>query len=165
MESQAGAARATNLEADLHAAASALITVLERIEPERWIHVPGPSVWSVGKDAAHVAEAAGYHQWIVRLTIGQKVSGRRPAIERQELTTNMTREQAVDLIRQRTDEGAALISTLSDEQLAMPTRPPRARGQVLADTIQLVLIGHYDGHRRDIERKLRDGGPASAEQD
>ena len=161
MESETSVARATKLEADLHAAASALISVVERIEPERWTHVPSPSVWSVGKDAAHVAEAAVYHQWIVRLTIGQKVSGRRPVIERQELTTIMTREQAVDLIRQRTDEGAALISSLSDEQLAMPTRPPRARGQLLADTIQLVLIGHYDAHRRDIERKLRDGGLAS----
>jgi hypothetical protein len=73
----------------------------------------------------------------------------------------MTTEQAVALIRQRTNEGAALISTLSEEQLAMPTRPPRARAQVLADTIQLVLIRHYDTHRRDIELKLRDGRPAS----
>jgi uncharacterized damage-inducible protein DinB len=160
MESQSCASRATTLEADLLAAASALISVLERIEPERWAHVPGPSVWSVGKDAAHVAEAAVYHQWIIRLTIGQKVSGRRPAIERQELTTTMTRKQAVDLVRRRTDDGAALISGLSREQLAMPTRPPRARGQILADTIRLVLIGHYDAHRRDIERKLGDGGPA-----
>jgi uncharacterized damage-inducible protein DinB len=161
MESHANAPRAATLGADLLAAASTLISVLERMEPERWMHVPGPSVWSVGKDADHVAEAAVYHQWIVRLTIGQKVSGRRPVIERQELTTIMTMQQAVDLIRKCTDEGAALISSLTDEQLAMPTRPPRARGQVLADTIRLVLIGHYDGHRRDIERKLRDGGMAS----
>jgi len=70
-------------------------------------------------------------------------------------------EQAVDLIRPRTDEGAALISSLSEEQLAMPTRPPRARAQNLADTIQLVLIGHYDAHRRDVEQKLRDRGPRS----
>ena len=159
MASQTSAGRAARLEADLHFAASALISVLERIEPERWMHVPGPSVWSVGRDAAHVAEAAVYHQWIVRLTIGQKVSGRRPVLERQELTTTMTIEQAVDLIRQRTDEGAALITSLSNEQLALPTRPRRARAQILADTIQLVLIGHYDAHRRDIERKLREGRP------
>jgi uncharacterized damage-inducible protein DinB len=161
MKSQASVARATRLEADLHAAASALISVLEQIEPERWAYVPGSSVWSVGKDAAHVAEAAAFHQWIVRLTIGQKVSRRRPVLERRELTTIMTTEQAVNLIRQRTNEGAALISSLSDEQLAMPTRPPRARAHSLADTIQLVLIRHYDTHRRDIELKLRAGGPAS----
>jgi uncharacterized damage-inducible protein DinB len=160
MTFQAGSARATRLEADLRAAASALLSVLEGVEPERWTHVPGPSVWSIGKDAAHVAEAAAYHQWIVRLTIGQNVPARRPVLERQELTTTMTTDQAVALIRRRTDEGAALIASLSDEQLAMPTRPPRARAQVLADTIQLVLIGHYDAHRRDIDRKLRNGGPA-----
>jgi len=155
MKAPARSARASKLETDLHAAAAALISVLERIEPERWTHVPSSSVWSVGKDAAHVAEAAVYHQWIVRLTIGEKVSSRRPVMERRELTTAMTVEQAVALIRQRTEEGQALISSLSDGLLALPTRPPRARGEVLADTIACVLIGHYDAHRRDIERKLR----------
>lgn len=148
--------RATKLEVDLYAAAAALISVLESIEPKRWMHVPGPSVWSVGKDAAHVAEAAVYHQWIVHLTIGQKVSTRRPSLERRELTTSMTAPQAVGLIRQRTEEAAGLISSLSEEQLALPTRPPRAQAQALADTIELVLIGHYDSHRRDIARKLGD---------
>ena len=157
MNDRAGSVRAAKLEADLHAAAATLISVVQRIEPERWTHVPGPSVWSVGKDAAHVAEAAVYHQWIVRLTFGQKVSSRRPVIERHELTTTMTTQQVVDLIQRRTEEGAALISSLGDDQLALPTRPPRARAQALADTIELVLIGHYDTHRRDIERKLRDG--------
>ena len=108
----------------------------------RWKHVPDPPVWSIGKDAEHVAEAAVYHQWIVQRTIGQTVSPRRPAIERKTLTTTMTALQAVDLIRQRTVEGAVLISSLSDEQLALPTRPPRARAHVLADTIERVLIGH-----------------------
>jgi uncharacterized damage-inducible protein DinB len=154
MDALAGSARATKLETDLRAAAASLISVLAGIEPVHWTHVPGSSVWSVGKDAAHVAEATVYHQWIVRLTIGRPVSSRRPAIERQELTTAMTPGQAVDLIRRRTQEGAALISGLSDEQLALPTRPPRAQGQALAETIERVVIGHYDVHRRDIERKL-----------
>ena len=157
MKAQSGPAQAATPEADLLAAAAALISVLERIEPERWTHVPGGSVWSVGKDAAHVAEAALYHQWIVRLTIGQKVSSRRPGIEPLELTTTMTAHEVVGLIHQRTAVGAALISSLTDAQLALPTRPPRARAPTLADTIELVLVGHYDAHRRDIERKLRDG--------
>jgi uncharacterized damage-inducible protein DinB len=154
---QAGSARAAKLEAELRAAADALISVLQGIEPERWMHVPAALVWSIGKDAAHVAEAAVFHGWMVRRTIGLEASSRRPAIERQELTTTMTGQQAVALIRERTEEAAALISSLRDEQLALPTRPPRARAQALADTIQLVLIGHYHAHRRDIERKLRDG--------
>ncbi len=156
MTTPAGSARAAKLVADLRAAASALIAVLERIDHERWTHIPGASVWSVGKDAEHVAEATVYHQWIVRSTIGEKVSSRRPVLERRELTTAMTVQEAVDLIRRRSEEGAALISSLTDDQLAMPTKPPRARGQVLADTIALVLIDHYHGHRRDIELKLGD---------
>jgi uncharacterized damage-inducible protein DinB len=155
MNVQARATRARELEADLHAAAEALIALLERIEPERWSHIPGPSVWSIGKDAAHVAEAAVYHQWIVRVTIGEKVSSRRPAIERQEVTTPMTPQEAIELVRKRTDEGRTLLAGLTEEQLALPTRPPRARGQKLAETIELVLIGHYLAHRRDIEEKLR----------
>jgi hypothetical protein len=62
----------------------------------------------------------------------------------------------MDLIHQRSEEGAALIASLTDEQLALPTRPPRARSQRLAETIQDVLIDHYDTHRRNIEQKLRD---------
>ena len=31
----------------------------------------------------------------------------------------------------------------------------RTRAQILEDTIRLVLISHYDTHRRAIERKLR----------
>jgi hypothetical protein len=69
----------------------------------------------------------------------------------------MTGQQAVALIRERTEEAAALISSLRDEHLALPTRPPRTRAQAHADTIELVLIGHYHAHRRDIERKLHDG--------
>jgi len=147
---------ASKLEADLIAAAEALISALERIEPERWAQVPAPHVWSIGKDAAHVAEAAVYHQWIVRRTIGERVPSRRPSIEREELTTTMTLAQAVDLIRERTREGATLIASLTEDQLALPTRPPRARDQQLAATIESVLIGHYDAHHRDIERKLSD---------
>jgi uncharacterized damage-inducible protein DinB len=154
MKAQARPPAAPNLEADLRVAAEALISVLQRIEPECWMYIPDSSVWSVGKDAAHVAEAAVYHQWIVRRTVGERVSSKRPGIERRELTTTMTAQEAVDLIRRRTEEGAALIGGLSDDQLALPTRPPRTGAPTLADLIAHVLVRHYDGHRRDIERKL-----------
>jgi hypothetical protein len=48
-----------------------------------------------------------------------------------------------------------LVIGLTDEQLNLPTRPPRVRDQRLAETIELVLIGHYDTHRLSIEAKLR----------
>ena len=59
------------------------------------------------------------------------------------------------MLRRRTEEGAELILGLTDEQLNLPTRPPRARSQVLADTIELVLIDHHHGHRGDIDAKVR----------
>jgi hypothetical protein len=43
------------------------------------------------------------------------------------------------------------------EPLPSPTDSgtPRARHEGLAETIDRVLIGHYDAHRRDIAAKLR----------
>jgi hypothetical protein len=147
--------RAATLAARLDEAAAALIAVIDHIEPDRWRHIPAPGVWAIGKDAEHVIEAAGYHQWIVRLTIGQKVPSRKPVLERKQLTTDLSSAEAVGLLRRRADEGVELILGLTDEQLDLPTRPPRARGQVLAETIASVLIDHHDGHRGDIAAKSR----------
>ena len=147
--------RAATLAARLDESAAALIAVIAAIDPDLWRHVPTPGEWAIGKDAEHVIEAAGYHQWIVRFTIGQKVSSRRPVLERKRLITELSPQQAAEQLRRRTDEGAELILGLTDEQLDLPTKPPRARSQRLAETIELVLIGHHDGHRGDIEAKAR----------
>jgi uncharacterized damage-inducible protein DinB len=155
VDEHARSERATTLAARLDEAAAALISVVANIEPDRWRRIPAPGVWSIGKDAEHVIEAAGYHQWIVRLTIGQRVPSRRPVLERRQLTTDLSPQQAVALLRRRSDEGIELLLGLTVEQLNLPTRPPRARSQALAETIELVLVGHYDTHRGDIEAKNR----------
>jgi DinB superfamily len=146
-------ARAEALVAQLRAAAEALIATVERIEPGRWQHVPRPGVWSPSKDAEHVAEGAVYHQWIVRLTLGQRV-GERPPIERERLTARLAQADVVDLLRQCTTAGVDLIAPLTDAQLALATRPPRARPRALAEMIEGQLIGHYAVHLREIEAKL-----------
>jgi hypothetical protein len=153
--SPAASTRAATLARDLESASEALAEILENVPPDRWMHVPGPGVWSVGKDAEHLSEAATYHQWIVRQTIGQQVASRRPPLERNELTTDLSPREAVGLLRQRTVESATLIRALTDDQLDLPTRPPRARAQNLAVTIERVLVGHYRAHGDDIAAKLR----------
>ena len=70
------------------------------------------------------------------------------------MVSNLSPQEIVALIRRRTDDGRVLLLGLTDEQLDRPTRPPRARGQLLAETIERVLIGHYDIHRAEIETKL-----------
>jgi len=149
--------RARALADRLRERAEALIAVIERIEPSRWDLVPAPGVWSVGKEAEHVADAAVYHQWIVSLTIGEAVSSRRPPIERTRMTTDHSPRAVVELIRARTEDGAGLLLGLTDAQLDRPTKPPIARGERLATTIERVLIGHFDVHREAIERKRLKG--------
>jgi len=145
---------ARTLAARLRTAADALVAVIEPIDDADWHRIPEPDTWSIGKEAEHVAEAAGYHQWIVRLTIGDKVSSRRPVLERKQMASALSPREAAELIRQRGEDGVQLLLDLTDAQLALPTRPPRANAQVLADTIDLVLIGHFDTHRAAIEAKL-----------
>ena len=142
------------LATQLSQAADRLVTVVERIDDGSWRHHADQTVWSISKDAEHVADATVFHQWIVRLTIGEKVSSRRPAIERKRMTSDHSPTELVALIRERTDEGLRLIRGLTEEQLDLPTKPPRAGDQRLAETIERVLIGHYDGHRAQIEAKL-----------
>ena len=71
------------------------------------------------------------------------------------MTSALSPRGAADMIVRRVEDGVRLLLALTDAQLALPTRPPRANAQVLADTIDLVLIGHFDTHRAGIEAKLR----------
>jgi hypothetical protein len=150
-----GSARAAALAARLRAAAASLIAVVEQVEPDRWGRVPAPGVWSVGKDAEHAAEGAALHQWIVRRTIGERVSSSRPNVERKLLASALSPGEAAALLRRRTDGGVRLVQGLSDEQLDLPTRPPGARPQSLAEAIEGALIGHLNHHRDEIAAKLR----------
>ena len=109
MEERARSERARTLAARLAEASAAVIAVIAHIEPDRWRHIPAPGVWSIGKDVEHVIEAGGYHQWIVRFTIGAEASSRRPVLEREQLTTDLAPQHAVSLLRRRTEEGANLI--------------------------------------------------------
>jgi len=159
MDGDAGSARAIHLADKLREAASAVIATIAQTAPEHWGLAPGPGVWSIGKDVEHVIEAAAYHQWIVRRTIGDRVSSRRPVLERARLTTELSPREAIHLVQARTEEGAALLMGLTDAQLDLPTVPPRARSQRLEATIESVLIAHYDAHRRDIEAKQKNRAP------
>jgi uncharacterized damage-inducible protein DinB len=154
MDGQQASQRASVLAERLRQAAAALIAVADPIDADRWMRLPGSGVWSIGKDAEHVADAAVYHQWIVRLTIGEAMASRRPAIERDRMTTDRSPGEVVELIGARTEDGVRLLLALTDAQLDLPTKPPRARGQLLEETIERILIGHYDAHRAEIEAKL-----------
>lgn len=141
------------LAARYRESAERLIAVVETIDADRWSRVPEPGVWSAGKEAEHVAEAMRYHQWIVRLSIGEPVSSRRPTLERTQMTSSLTPAEIAEVVRERMEIGARLIGGLTIRQLAMPTTPPRARAPSVADTIQGLLIDHIDSHCATISAK------------
>jgi uncharacterized damage-inducible protein DinB len=149
--------RADALVARLRQVSAELIATIEGIDSTTWSRVPSAGVWSVGKDAEHVAEGNAYHQWIVRTTLGEKVSSKRPPLERAQLTTPLSVPRMVELLRKRTEESADLIGHCTDDQLDLPTRPPRPRASTLAEVVEQVLIGHIDTHRRAIQSKLQSG--------
>lgn len=155
VERRIGSGRAAAFAERLREAAASLVAVIEAIDEDSWHRVPEPGVWSIGKEAEHVADALVYHQWIVRLTIGQKVSSRRPVLERRHMTSDLSPAETAELIGQRAADGARLLLDLTDEQLELPTRPPRANAQVLAEAIEVILISHVDSHRAEIEAKLQ----------
>ena len=146
--------RGVELSRRLMEAVAGLVAAVASVGQQEWHLIPGPDVWSIGKDVEHVADAIAYHQWIIRRTIGEPVPTRYPALERRQMTSDLLPDEAVAIIRRRAEDTARLIVALTDVQLDLPTKPPRAGGEVLADTIDRVLVGHFDVHRVAIEEKL-----------
>ena len=153
-ELDGGSQRAIALSGRLTEARDAVTSLLERVEGQDWLRVPGPGVWSPSKDAEHVADGNILHQWVVRLTIGQAKASGRPSIERKQLTSSRSRAEVVELVRATLDEAATLVRGLTDAQLDLTTKPPKAGAPSLAKTIQGLMIDHVEHHRRDIETKL-----------
>jgi hypothetical protein len=155
MDAHTGSQRSIELADRLTDARDALTALLERVDGQAWQRVPGPGVWSPGKDAEHIADGNILHQWVVRLTIGQAKVSHRPAIERAQLTSSRSPAEVVGFVRETLDEAATLIRGLTDAQLDLTTKPPKAGAPTLARTIQGLMIDHVDHHRREIETKLR----------
>ena len=155
---QMGPGRATALAERLQEAAARLVAVIEPLDDRSaGAPVQGPGAWSIGKDGEHVAEAFAYHQWI--LCGSRSASESRPAVRscerlRSIATSPPPRPPSSSVSKSRTVSALPILS-LTDQQLDLPTKPPRARTPALAQTIERVLIGHLDTHRVAIEAKLR----------
>jgi len=132
----------------LHAASDALIAQVERIPAADWPHVSTPGEWSPGKDAEHVADGNALHQWVVRSALRQR-AGKRPAVERQRMTAAVSQLEVARLLKERVDESARLIESLTDEQLDLPCRT-----STVGEFVERALIGHITTHHTEIARKL-----------
>jgi uncharacterized damage-inducible protein DinB len=158
MDAHPGSQRSIELADRLTDARDALTSLLERIDGQAWLRVPGPGVWSPSKEAEHVADGNVLHQWVVRLTLGQAKVSQRPGIERTQLTSRRSAAEVIEQVRRTLDEASTLIRSLTDDQLDLTTKPPKAGAPTLAGTIQGLMIDHVDHHRREIEAKLHHRG-------
>lgn len=150
----ASSSRASALADGLDAASLALTTLLERIDVDAWLAVPDPGVWSIGKEAEHVADGSVSHQWRVRLSIGQAKASQGPTIERRVLTSRASPADTIDLIRRTLAQAATLVRSLTDAQLDLPAKPPTGRPHSMAVAVE-GMIQHVHHHRAEIESKLR----------
>ena len=150
-----GSERAMTLAARLTDARDSLTSLQERVDGQDWLRIPGPDVWSPSKDAEHVADGNVLHQWVVRLTIGQAKASGRPSIERKQLTSRRSQADVVEHVRATLDEAATLVRGLTDAQLDLTTKPPKAGAPSLAWTVQGLMVDHINHHRREIDTKLR----------
>lgn len=55
-------ARSGELARTLEDTVASLVTVIGQIDPKRWDAIPGPGIWSIGKEVAHVVEAVRRHR-------------------------------------------------------------------------------------------------------
>ena len=131
----------------------AMIELVASADAEAWNHSPARGAWSPGKEADHVADALPLHLWFVRKSLGER-AGSRPAIERATLTTDRSPAEVADRIRRERDTAVALVGQLTNEQLELPSNPPRGRHDRVAELLQSLVIGHLETHRRALDEAL-----------
>ena len=131
----------------------AMIELVASADAEAWNRSPAPGAWSPGKEADHVADALPLHLWFVRKSLGER-AGSRPAIERATLTTDRSPAEVAERIRRERDTAVALVSQLTNEQLELPSNPPRGRHDRVAELLQSLVIGHLETHRRSLDEAL-----------
>ena len=148
--------RAEDLAARFEQANEALIATIEQSAEEQWRQPCPDEHWSVGVLAHHVAEdhelLAGFVQQLANgeplpaLTMAQVDAMNA---ERAQQCAGCTKEETLELLRRNGAAAAALVRSLSDEQLA---RTGTFFGQTMstAQLIERVLIGHIAEHGRSI---------------
>jgi hypothetical protein len=145
--------RSDELAAHLQSALDALLSVIQSASAAQWSAIPSPGEWSVGKEAEHVADGNAYHLFLVRQSLRQR-GLKRPGIERSALVTSRTRAEVIELLQQQTSACLGVITSLSANDLALPTRPFRPGAPTIAHLIK-GMSNHYHVHRQSIEAKLQ----------
>lgn len=128
--------------------------MVEQIPAERWSRVRKPGEWSPGKDAEHAADAAMMHLSHVARSLGVQWP-EPPSLDRAQLTTGRSKAEILVQLRTCAEDGARLIESLSDAQLALAAWPPRKPPRTVGDIVARPLIRHFGTHREEIELKLR----------
>jgi hypothetical protein len=151
-------ARAEALAAQFEALNEKFIDAVDSMSEAQWQARCESEGWTAGVTAHHAAGAYGPVSGLVQsIATGQPLPPLTPEMIDQrnarhaEQSARCTREETVELLRSGGASGAAIVRSLSDEQLG---RSAVVFGTTITaeQAIQNILIGHPQGHLASIEQ-------------
>ena len=149
----AGSAQAQKLADRFNQLNTHVIAFVEPLTAEQWGMPCGDDHRPIGVVAHHVATAYGaFASWVTTMAKGKPVSVTMAVIDdlnaqHAEANAGVSKADTLALLRRNGDAAAAVVSNLSDEELAR-SGSVALLGATLTTTqfIQRLLMGHTVGH-------------------
>ena len=134
------------------------LTAIEPMSPEQWAAATHEEGWTAGAAAHHAAIAAEPLSGFIRAAAaGEPLPPITPEqlneINRQhaEAFANVSKDEVVAEVKKNVPPTAALIRSLSDEQLDRQAQTPFAGPMTTEQIINNVLIGHVQQHLASVQ--------------
>ena len=149
-------AQAEALAQQFEEANSNLLALVERLSDDQW-SLTCPEGWTVAATAMHVATS---HEGVAGLAVGVGTGAQLPPLTMEMLNEgnaqaaaaneHVSKQQVLETLRGGGDKAAAMIRSLSDEQLANSATV--VGNQMSAkDVIAGIVIGHPIAHLQSIK--------------
>lgn len=153
--------RAEQFAAQFEAANNALIDAIRGCSDEDWQKRSASEGWPVGVLAHHVAVSyapiAGAVKTVADGGVLPPMSLQDQAAtnaQHAEEYAHVTKQETLDALRRPSEDVAALVRGLSDEQLARTTTAFGGREMSVVQLVEYVVIGHPKQHLASIQIAL-----------
>lgn len=151
--------RAEELTSEFQQASADFRQTVESLSDDTWKAITAEEGWPVGVAAHHAAasvqslagliRAAASGQQLPSVTMDQLDAGNA---QHAKDFANVSRAEVLQVIDKNTPEAAAMLRSLTDEQLNREVASPFGNGTVTpAQIAENILIGHIKGHLASIK--------------